>query len=143
MPKLRYSSTTWSVNFKIYGSFRNREKILTVNDINVVKDIFIRNYKSIGKSFSIYPGSTIMRKILPHLENSDWKRVKCSMLTAFSRSTLEVLYLNIEHLIEEEVISLKCKYLTLSIQSIVLLLLKMLLNKFCYFLLKLYDYSEC
>lgn len=75
--------------YTYYGSFRLFNKILTIKNIDLVQHIFKNNRDGIGRSFNIHPGSSIMKKILPHLDYSNWKRVKSLMIRGFSSKKLK------------------------------------------------------
>lgn len=89
IPTNRENLRLASKKFLIYGSFRFSNKILTIQDNDLIQHIFIRNKDAIGKSFSIYPGSSIMKEILPHLDSKNWKRLKNLMIRGFSTKNLK------------------------------------------------------
>lgn len=90
MPNKREYLKQFNKNFKILTSFRCLNKILTINDSKLIEIIFKLNQDSIGRSFSIYPGSSIMKSILPHLDNDDWRRVKNFMVKGFKSKNLKI-----------------------------------------------------
>ena len=93
--------------FEVALSFRFMKKVLTISNVIILRKIFIENKEKIGRSFDIYTGSSIMKFILPHLENPSWKKVKNIILKSFSFQCLKNLEIMIESSILDFVDSIK------------------------------------
>lgn len=100
LPTKREHLRQASKSFLLYGSFRFLSKTLTILDIDFLQHIFTSNKDAIGRSFSIYPGSSIMNKILPHLEVENWKRIKKLMIRGFSTKNLKHYQTIVEEMIK-------------------------------------------
>lgn len=90
IPNKREYLKQFGKKYEIFASFRFFKTIFTIIDSNIIEIVFKINQNSIGRSFSFYPGSSIMKRILPHLDNDDWRRVKKIMVKGFKSKNIKI-----------------------------------------------------
>ncbi|GIX82152.1 cytochrome P450 3A24 [Caerostris extrusa] len=69
---------------RLYGHFEGSRPLLSVADLNLVREVLVKEFPSFSSRRAVFSGNGVVDSILPSLRGEDWKRVRSIVSPTFT-----------------------------------------------------------